>query len=457
MSNNTSPNPSADKHLAALPPKAQQMIERLQQQLMLVQQKNMLKLGDGAAFYITEGGQERRAFKAKVELSYPDQFCFIQKKAMICAPGLEKANQYAGIEIFKPQKLIGSGGKEEMNPYFTTDENGLITGIIMRGIGIGYSPLGNLAAVDQTIMINMSTVLLQELQAKLKFSPAIAALGHRDKRPAQFKANFTAYDEQARRRVVKKTEVVSTDDTWLYIPVFGLTGYWLDVSAPDVLEIFDGYIQKQRFIERTANTILRRQILSQHPAIGTKIPTVTCSDKGKEAAYVTVYGYKPEAGDAKKKRHDMEALAAKLAEGEKIANMDIVAREEDVSEDVTDVHASDSVDPSEIPIAPIRHGFEEDEESETYDGPVAGEGEEDYADDIPPAIETSDDSTSATEDVPATEKTPAELLKEIFADATMKPAAQKACAEMKTTYSEIRKAPAEIIGEFVSLVKKFNA
>jgi len=458
MSTNPSPNPSAGKELATFPKQAQQIIEKLQLQLTLTQQKNMLKLGDGAAFFIVEGGQERRAFKAKVELSYPDQFCFISKKPMICAPGLEKANQYAGIEIYKPQKLIANGGAEVMNPYYTTDENGLITGITMRGIGIGYSPLGNLAAIDQTIMINMSTVLLQELQAKLKYSPSIAALGHRDRRPAQFKANFTAYDEQARKRVVKKTEMIATDDTWLYIPVFGLTGYWLDVSAPDVLEIFDGYIQKQRFIERTANTILRRQILSQHPAIGTKVPTVTCETKGKEAGYVIVYGYKPEADDARKKRHDMEALAARLASGEKIANMDVFSKEEDVSEDVSDVHAYEAADPTEIPVNPVRPGFEdEDTRDEGYDSPIVdGEDSEHEG-------SSEDHSDAGSVDAPnppvgdaTPTKTPADQLKEIFANAAMKPAAQKACAEMKTSYSEIRKAPPEMIAEFISLVNKFN-
>ena len=268
--------------LATLPPKAQQMIKGLQDKLMAIQQKDMLRLGDGAALFIREAGVEKRAFKAKVELTCPEQFCFISKKPMICAPGLEKANQYAGIEIFKPQKLVANGGQEVMNPYYTMDNNGMVSSIAMRGIGIGYGPLGSLAAVDQTIIINMSTVLLQELQAKLKNNPTIAVLGLKDRRPNEFKASIMGYDERERRRVVKKTEMVTTDDTWVFIPVFGLTGYWLNVTAPDILDVFDGYIQKQRFIERTANTILRRQILSLHPAIGTKTPIVTCADKGNE-------------------------------------------------------------------------------------------------------------------------------------------------------------------------------
>ena len=443
--------------LATLPPKAQQMIKGLQDKLMAIQQKDMLRLGDGAALFIREAGVEKRAFKAKVELTCPEQFCFISKKPMICAPGLEKANQYAGIEIFKPQKLVANGGQEVMNPYYTMDNNGMVSSIAMRGIGIGYGPLGSLAAVDQTIIINMSTVLLQELQAKLKNNPTIAVLGLKDRRPNEFKASIMGYDERERRRVVKKTEIVTTDDTWVFIPVFGLTGYWLNVTAPDILDVFDGYIQKQRFIERTANTILRRQILSLHPAIGTKTPIVTCADKGNEKAYIVVYGFQPETDDAQKRRKEMEALVAKLAQGEKLANMEVVVKEDEVSDVVPDVHASEAADPSEIPIAPVRPGFEEEDDS-GFDGDVSDEeehgtdGAEVWQGEVapPPHVEIEAPTTPV-----ASAKSPAEELKEIFSNAAMKPAAQKACAEMKTSYSEIRKAKPEVISEFVGLVRKF--
>jgi len=448
-------NPKANTttDLATLPAKAQQMIKGLQDRLTAIQQKDVLRLGDGNALFIREAGVEKRAFKVKVELSCPDQFCFIAKKPMICAPGLEKANQYAGIDIFKPQKLIANGGQEVMNPYFTVDSNGMVSSIAMRGIGIGYSPLGNLAAVDQTIIINMSTVLLQELQAKLKYNPTIAVLGLKDRRPNEFKASIMDYDPRERKRVVKKVETVETDDNWIFIPVFGLTGYWLNVSAPDVLDIFDGYVQKQRFIERTANTILRRQILSLHPAIGTKTPVVTCAEKGQEAAFIVVYGFQPESGDAQKKRKEMEALVSRLAKGEKLADMEVVVKEDDVSDVVPDVHASEAADPSEIAIAPIRPGFE-DEDDSGFDGEVYEEEQVEIWDGeataAPVHVEPLPPETSA-----ALETNPAEDLKSIFSNAAMKPFAQKACAEMKTSYSEIRKAKPEAINEFVALVRKF--
>lgn len=448
---------NTNTELATLSPKTQQMIKNLQDKLMAIQQKDMLRLGDGAALFIREAGVEKRAFKAKVELTYPEQFCFISKKPMICAPGLEKANQYAGIEIFKPQKLVANGGQEVMNPYYTMDNNGMVSSIAMRGIGIGYGPLGSLAAVDQTIIINMSTVLLQELQAKLKNNPTIAVLGLKDRRPNEFKASIMGYDERERRRVVKKTEIVTTDDTWVFIPVFGLTGYWLNVTAPDILDVFDGYIQKQRFIERTANTILRRQILSLHPAIGTKTPIVTCADKGNEKAYIVVYGFQPETDDAQKRRKEMEALVAKLAQGEKLANMEVVVKEDEVSDVVPDVHASEAADPSEIPIAPVRPGFEEEDDS-GFDGDVSDEeehgtdGAEVWQGEVvaPPHVEVEAPVAPVS-----SAKSPVEELKEIFSNAAMKPAAQKACAEMKTSYSEIRKAKPEVISEFVGLVRKF--
>lgn len=405
---------------------ALQAVDQMKMQLEAIQRKDMAKLGDGSMFWITEAGEKKRGFRAKVELNFPDQFCFIQGKSMICAQGYDKANQYAGVEVIRPKTVIIDGGREVGNPYFEKDKNGALVSIFIRGIGIGYAPTGSLAIVDQTVFVNLNTLLVQEVQAKLKYNPSVATLGIQTEKPK----TFIAYQQkwENKKKVISGKETIQVEGAWHFLPVHGDMGYWCDLAHPDIQSAFEGFTQKQRFLERTATTVLKRLILSTHPAIAAKTPIVTCSDEGKERAHIIVYGFRAEEGDAKKKREDLEALAAKLSAGEASADVELVKTEtKDITEEAEILEPSTVADPSEIAVAdPPSH-----EDDESHSEP------------------TTRKEQPANPEAPSAGKQLADLMQ----DASMQTRIVKVRKEMNTTYAALRAAPDNIIFEFISRVR----
>lgn len=410
-----------------------QQFEQMKTMLEAIQKKDMAKLGDGSMFWITEGPEKKRGFKAKVELSCPDQFCFIQGKPMICAQGYDKANQYAGIEVIRPKTVTIEGGKEVGNPYFEKDQNGALVSIFIRGIGIGYNPTGSLAVVDQTVFVNLNTLLVQEVQAKLKYDPTIATLGIQNEKPKEFIAIFTKWNQATRKKEISAEKTVEVKGAWHFLPVHGNMGYWVNLAHPDIQAAFEGFTQKQRFLERTATTVLKRLILSTHPAIAAKTPIVTCADEGKEKAHIIVYGFRADEGDAKKKREEMEALAAKLSAGEAAADMEVVQAEvKDITTEAEILEPAAVADPTEIPVTETPHGFDDEQEA-------------------PAAAPQQPEKPAA----PSTEElSPLKQLNAILGDAKCQAACIKIKKEMNTSFPSLRTAPPEIIMEFVNKVRQ---
>lgn len=413
-------------------------VEALQKELAVVKARDMVKLGDGAAFWIEEAGQQKRGFKAKVVLSEPEHMAFIQDKPMICAAGYDKANQYAGVEIVRPKTVIIEGGKEVGNPYFEKDSNGALVSMFIRGIGIGYAPTGSLAIVDQTVFVNLNTLLIQEIQGKLKYNPAIATLGIAGQRPDEFVAFETTYDREQRKRVISRETTIKTKGAWHFLPVYGTMGYWVNLGHPDVQSAFEGYVQKQRFLERSSTTVLRRLILAAHPAIATKTPTITRREKGCSQGFIYVYGFRAEGGDAKKKRDEMETLANKLTAGEAAADMQVIRQDAaDITEEAEVIDPIGVADPSEIPDDAPPPGFENEDE--------------------PAVIETTPEEPDPNAPAALTAN-PLEELTKMLADAAkdepLKQAVASVRKEMNISFSGLRAAKPEIIADFCAKVKK---
>ena len=352
-----------------------QMIEAnaLKQQLEAIQKRDMAKLGDGSMFWIDEGGQKKRGFRAKVDLAYPNQFCFPvtgSKKAMITGEGYDKLNQYAGIEIFKPKVLVGQNGSEAGNPFFERSTDGALISVMMRGIGVGYAPTGNLASIDQTIFINLNTLLVQEIQSKMKKFPAIATIGIRGQKPEEI--SYYETSGYGKSKTIGELKTEKAVGVWYFVSLHGEMGYWVNLSHPEIQEAFGSFTQKQRFLERTTFTILKRLILSSHPAIATKTPIVTSITDGDKwsqptaaKAYAIVFGYQAEEGDSKQKHKDMEGLAAKLAQGEAISNIETITKlPEEVAEEPEIADATIVADPTEIVVEQPEETYEPEPETE---------------------------------------------------------------------------------------------
>jgi hypothetical protein len=427
-------------------------VDKLRRELDAVRAKDMMRLGDGAAFWIQEAGQKKRGFKARVNLDFPAHFCFPgfgeNAKPMITGEGYDRANQYANIEVFRPKFLMGQDGTERGNPYFERDpKNNSITSIFLRGLGIGYGPTGNLVAVDQTIFLNVTTLLVQEIQAKVKQHPFLGVLGTEADKPTQI-TYYGDNGQRGRKRVVDANpKTVDAVGCWHFIPHMNGLGYWVNVSHPYILEAFDSITQKQRYLERTAFTILKRLILSSHPAIGTKTPTVTqrtADEWGKVTAakaHIVVYGFCAHEDDAKAKHRDMQAMAERVAKGEAAANMEVIqAAAVDGSEE--EVDAAEFADPSEIPAEPA---------PEYYD------------DEVPPPPAAPVQTKVVEQEKPAEAPAPTNgngngnglktRLAAAMKDPTKKAAVMAAKSKLNfKTFDEIRNATPERMGEFLAEV-----
>ncbi|MBF0501464.1 MAG: hypothetical protein HQM09_15090 [Candidatus Riflebacteria bacterium] len=321
------------------------------------------RLGAGNVFFMTEAGQTKRGFKVKVDLDYGKHFAFPagpDQRPMILGEGYDFINQYSNIEVIRPKTLMAQDGTEKGNPYFERDEKtGSITSMFIRGLAIGYSPTGNLVGIDKTIFVNLPTLLVQEIQAKIKRSPSLGMMGTRDQRPTE----ITYYKDNGKWG---KNKIVDTEPTtvkavgaWHFIGLTGDLGYWVNISHPEIQAAFESFSQKQRFLDRSASTILNRLLLAQHPAIATKTPIVTelnvTEDYGKKIqsakAHMFVYGWTADK-DPKQRREDILAMADRLARGEDAANLEIKIDRTDVVDVTTEAEIADIVhseaDPSEI-------------------------------------------------------------------------------------------------------------
>jgi hypothetical protein len=344
------------------------------------QDQMIARLGAGEVFFLTDAGKTKRAFKAPVNLEYPIHFCFpagADAKPMITAEGFDKLNQYAGVEVFRPKTVVAQDGSEKGNPYFERDpKTGAMLSVFMRGVGVGYAPTGNLTAVDQTVYVSLQTLLVQELQAKIKRYPHLGMMGS-PQRPSE----ITFYKDNGkygRSKVIDdQPTTIKAVGAWHYVPLTEGLGFWVNISHPEIQAAFEGFTQKQRFLERTTFSILKRLILSSHPAIASKTPHVTELQAGEynkvisAKAHVIVYGFKADDRSAEEKHQELQAMAMRVADGERMANMEIIQKgATDLASDPEISDASIVADPGEMP--PVENEEWQDEPPQvTKPAPVA--------------------------------------------------------------------------------------
>jgi len=217
----------------------------------------------------------------------------------ISSPGYRILNKVASVSLATPEKVIVDG-RDQPNPYIERNEETKMNEIVwIRKVGIGYSLAGNIVAIDKTLCYNIKTYFLQSIQAKMEkkeydkqgnvtdklLHPNCAKLGTEDKEPKD-------------------------EGDWTFFKVEHPIGIWVNYSDPAILDCVKEHIQRQRFGDRIAQTIVERNILRDHPAIS--VSTVEPKTKnGLVVAHVPVYGF----------RHELEApnikeIMSQLEKGE---------------------------------------------------------------------------------------------------------------------------------------------
>lgn len=237
----------------------------------------------------TEEGMILRPVKAQMTLhEKAKQIYKVGTDYSISAPGYIYLNKTASISIVTPP-TVSVSGINQPNPYIERNrKTKMIETVSVRKIGIGYSPLGNITIIDRTLFYNIYTYLIQSIQAKMskkvwdnkarKYSdellyPNAAKIGTRMSRP---KASETA--------------------AWAFYETASPLGIWVNYLDPAMQDCLDEHTQRQKFGDRMAQTIVQRNILADHPAIGIRtvdyIPNQDREKKKEGKAVVTVYGYK---------------------------------------------------------------------------------------------------------------------------------------------------------------------
>jgi len=239
----------------------------------------------GELYVKVQNGQILRPIKARMALSQEENHLYYaNKKYNITSDGYRHLNKVASVSILTPQSVIVDG-KEMPNPYIERHERTKITkSVYIRKIGIGYSPAGNITVMDMTLHYNLYTYFIQSIQAKMNKKvwesgketgpefPDCAEIGIKDVKPEK-------------------------DGKWVWYEMEDPLGIWVNYEDPAIISCMEEHTQRQRFADRIAQTIVERNILKKHPAIGVAQVNPIGSPRPQDRnakALVTVFGYRHE-------------------------------------------------------------------------------------------------------------------------------------------------------------------
>ncbi len=297
-----------------------------------------LELEFGKLYCRVKGNQILRPIKANLGL-YEEmgQIYKVKKDYAISHPGYLLLNKVASINLVTPQKVMVDE-RERPNPFIERNpKTKLIETVNIRKIGVGYSTVGNVVVVDKTLLYNIYAYFIESVQAKMK------KVVWKDKRPTKTKlhpdcAIIGTADERPKK-----------DGRWAFFETVSPLGMWMNYEDSAIIDCLNEHTQKQRFGDRIAATIVERNILKTHPAIGiSKVQPQPGGVEGKKIAYVTVYGYRHEFGPIQ-----IDEILAQAEAGSKTLDIKAEVIEPEKEEEA---HAIDEVEKDEKATGPKGKG-----------------------------------------------------------------------------------------------------
>ena len=245
-----------------------------------------------------QDGSILRPIKGKMTLTEKNGhiYSFQRGKYSITAAGYVHLNKIAGISIVTPRTIV-MDGIEKSNPYVERNaKTKAIETVNVRKIGIGYNPAGNVVIIDKSLYFNIYTYLIQNIQAKMKKREWKKVQGGKD-----IKTDIPIFKNMAEVGTFEDRPIEAPDAKWIFLVTADPLGIWINYKHEEVQAIMEEHTQRQRFGDRIAQTIVERNILKDHPAIG--ISTVAANGEKDTwgnikdaAASVSVYGYRSTMG-----------------------------------------------------------------------------------------------------------------------------------------------------------------
>jgi hypothetical protein len=292
----------------------------------------ILEMDFGKLYCRVKGNDILRPVKAQLGL-YEEmgQIYQVKKDWAITHSGYLLLNKVASINLVTPQKVMVDE-RERPNPFIERNpKTKLIETVNIRKIGVGFSTVGNVVVVDKTLLYNLYAYFIESVQSKMK------KVIWKDNRPTKEKlhpdcAIIGTEDEKPKK-----------DGRWAFFETVSPLGLWMNYEDPAIIDCLNEHTQKQRFGDRIASTIVERNILKTHPAIGiSKVQPQEGGAAGKKKAFVTVYGYRHEFGpvqideilaqaEAGSKTLDIEAEVIQVEKEEEAQAIDEVEKDDKAS------------------------------------------------------------------------------------------------------------------------------
>ena len=246
----------------------------------------VMELEFGKLYCRVKGNDILRPIKAQLGL-YEElgQIYAVKKEYAITHPGYLLLNKVASINLVTPQKVMVDE-RERPNPFIERNpKTKLIETVNIRKIGVGFSTIGNVVVVDKTLLYNIYAYFIESIQAKMK------KVVWKDNRPTDQKLHPNA------ATIGTADERPKKEGRWAFFETVSPLGLWINYEDPAIIDCLNEHTQRQRFGDRIAQTIVERNILKTHPAIGiSKVQPQPGGMAGQKKAFVTVYGYRHEFG-----------------------------------------------------------------------------------------------------------------------------------------------------------------
>lgn len=192
---------------------------------------------------------ETFAMKAKVGDQWVEQHS-------LTAVAYDKLNAVAGVTFFSlPERLVDNEGKLRPNPWIEQDANGAIHFVRVAQVGFGRSATGNLVAHALSVTYDLRTYLAQDLWSKWQ-----GKKGYDGGAGGKAKAAVASKDWGI---LTAPGMPAPSDKHKLPFHIPAGVVLWCDYSNPEVQAIIGEHINRQKFAERNAITICRRNILKK--------------------------------------------------------------------------------------------------------------------------------------------------------------------------------------------------
>lgn len=277
------------------------------------EEKSLVSLDFATVLVKRHGNQLLNPFEGQMALSERKGHLYkIKGKHAISSTGYVHLNKIASINLVTPQNVVVDGHSVP-NPHIERHPlTRAVEAVAVRKVAIGFSPVGNIVAIDKTLFYNVYTYFIQSLQAKMKAKkygseelkfPGCAMYGTRRDRPKEEEGG---------------------EAKWVFYETARPLGIWANYKHEAIVACLEDHTQRQRFGDRIAQKIVERNCLKDHPAIGISQVSVGYAeeDKKKENAIanVKIYGW----------RHELEASDISVAAEKAEKGDTAITREQDI-------------------------------------------------------------------------------------------------------------------------------